>query len=399
MIHLNTSKKTFGSLIPFNEKAKATSLFSSDLNYLRNNAVTIVRGDHNGNNELSDLSKSEVLLEYANALITSTGRQFTTLELQNEIIICVIDVAFFYQSAALEMLQRAYDLSANNDNSWMSSGIYLKRGLGLLEFLKVLVPNFMNEGLYKRLSEMIAEFNLLQQLSILVLSLSKLKRNLSNDISKELDLQTNDLKTASSTSSFYAKIAVGCHETCIQLGKGHLINKTLSHYLEGLTYLLLSMDQYRNDKCGTAIGMLEQCINSFSHIIPRSTLTSTILSTPKQKVKPLNKVTNSFKSTLLKTKQTSARKLKIQNENIDLLPVLNDTLENFIVPLIYLLDYVYNHSNDKLFFQAIVRDEQELKKLVPRGKCPKLEPLPWCFNNGKLEEYRDESKTESENIF
>lgn len=399
MIHQNKTSKIYGSPLQFDSKSIVTKSFSSDLKYLRINAINITNSENSKNDEITDLSKTEILLHYANELILFTGSQFVSVDLQNEIATCLVDVGFFYQNASLEMLQRAYDTPADNDNAWTTSGTYLKKGLGILEFLKIIVPNFTNTSLFERLSEMIIEFKLIQQLGILILSLTKLKKSMSNDTSSELDLQTNDLKKASATSAFYAKLSVGCHETCIQLKKGRLINSGLTHYVDGLTYLLLSMDQYRKDECGIAIGMLEQSINCYSHIVPRSKLTSTILSTPKLKVKPLDKMTNSFKSTLLKTKQKSDRTLKIEDTKRKLIPVLDDTLENFLIPLISLLGYVYNHSNDKLYFQPVIRDEAELKRLIPQGKSPQLESIPWYFNNGKIEEYRGKAASPSNDLF
>lgn len=399
MLHLANISKIYGSPLDFDEKSLVTSSFSSHLKYLRNNAIKITNHENNKIEDIGNLSKTEILLEYANELILCTGNQFISVELQNEIATCLINVGFFYQNAGLEMLQRAYDTPTDNDSSWTTSGTYLKKGLGILELLKIIIPNFMNPRLFERLSEMITEFKLIQQLGILILSLTKLKKNLSNDASSELDLQSNDFKKASAASTFYAKLAIGCHETCIQLKKGRLVNSGLTDYLEGLTYLLLSMDQYRKDECGVAIGMLEQCINSFSKIAPRSKLTTTILSTPKLKVKPLNKISHSFKSTVLKTKQKSERTLNIEDSKRKLIPVLNDTLDNFLIPLISLLNYVYNHNNDKLYFQSVIRDENELKRLKPQGKSPQLESIPWYINNGKIEEYKENATSSTNDLF
>lgn len=399
MLHLTNASKIYGSPLEFDRKSVATASFSPQLKHLRNNAIKITTYANNKNDDIGNLSKIEILLEYANELIVFTANQFDSVELQNEIATCLIDIGFFYQNAGLEMLQRAYDAPTDNDNSWTTSGTYLKRGLGILELLKIIVPNFIDTRLFGRLSEMIIEFKLIQQLGILILSLTKLKKSLSNDVSSELDLQSNDLKKASATSAFYAKLAIGCHETCIQLKKGRLVNSGLTDYLEGLTYLLLSMDQYRKDECGVAIGMLEQCINSYSNIVPRSKLTSTILSTPEVKVKPLNKISHSFRSTLLKSKQISDKTLKIEDSKRKLIPVLDDTLVNFLIPLISLLNYVYNHNNDKLYFQSVVRDVNELRKLKPQGKLPQLESIPWCIRDGKIEEYRGNATSSINDLF
>lgn len=417
MNNINKSKKIYSYPIPFNDNSTVITNFPSDLQYLRHNAINIINNtiaatnknitnNHNTNrqtnHEIADLSKADVLLEYANGLTFFTNNQFASLELQSEIIICLINVGFFYQNAALDMLQNAYGSSFNDsDNLWVTSSTYLKKGLGILEYLKGVIHDFIDINLFKRLSEMITEYKLIQQLGILILSLTKLKKSLSNGTGNELDLQTKDLKEASSTCLLYSKISVGCLETCIQLGIGRVVNTTLKDYLQGLIYFLLSMDQFRNDQCGMAIGMLEQSMNSFSNIIPRSILTSTVLSTPKMKSKPINKMKSSFKSTLLKTKQKSTKNIRngTHNSNNNLLPVLNDTLENFIIPLINLLNYVYHHTNDELFFQPVVTSESELKKFIPKGKSPQLEPLRWWFNNGKIEEYRGNMGSVQENLF
>lgn len=328
----------------------------------------------------------EVLVEYAGLLLHNMQRSQEPKEYYaQEFTICLLNAAHYFQNISLNMFQSAYT-NDSSDFLWSASGNYLRKGLGLIHFtqseLKVRHDDFM----FKKLSEMNQEFKLIQELGILTLSFTKLKAKMSNNDTNELDLQTNDLKEASSLSLFYAKLCVGCRDTTLQLSKGTITNKALLRYLDGVIFLLVSMDQFRNNQCGVAIGMLEEAINSLSNIVPRSKLTSTVLSTPKLKLSKKMNLKNTLQSTVLKSKIITTNNWSIASQNNVLLPLLDETLDTFIIPLITLLRYVYSKTNDQLFFQTVVTDKPQLLRLLPGGRSPQLESIQWTYDNGKIKE-------------
>lgn len=358
---------------------------------------------------VDNLTKIDSCIEYASII---TLYIYHDKQLENDWVTILVNVAFFYQEIALNMLQEAYDLKTSNMNQetqlWSTSGQYLRRGLGILQFIKnQLDDNYKDVEMFNKINQLSMELNLIQQLGIITLSLTKLQNSITNDESYELDLQTNDLKDSTKLSLFYGKLCIGCKEACLQMklnnsnvetkintknnfnSYNNIVNRKLVAYLDGLTYLLISLDQYRKDQYGNAIGLLEQSINSFSTIIPRDKLINEKLSTPKLKLKIKDKFKNKVQSTLLKTKQESMSKLNIKVQDKQLLPILNDTLNFFIVPLINLLNYVYQQTNDKLFFQPVERNTEILNRFVPKGKLPSLKPIVWCFENNTIQEYRD----------
>lgn len=368
---------------------------------------------------VDNLTKIDSCLAYA-SLITSLI--YHDKQLQDDWITALTNVAFFYREIALSMLQEAYDITITDKGQltplWSTSGQYLRKGLGIIQFVKgQLDDSFKDVAKFDTLNQLAMELNLIQQLGIITLSLTKLQNSITNDESHELDLQTNGLRQSTKLSLFYAKLCIGCKEACIQMKLddsnstsfinlhnsasneyNNFVNNNLIAYLDGLAYLLISLDQYRKDQYGTSIGLLEQSINAFCKIIPREKLIDEKLSSPRLKLKMKDKLKNKIQSTVLKTKQESFNKLHMKAHEKRLLPILNDTLNCFIVPLINLLNYVYQQTNDKLFFQPVERNVELLNRLVPKGKLPSVEPIVWCFEDNVIQEYRDFESFSNENV-
>lgn len=362
----------------------------------RNNSIAAISDEKS---RFDWLTRIDTLIEYASSLCSIVQNDSTTEEdkynFKYEIAVSLINAASYNQDISLDMMQRAYGLPMS-DAIWSKSGIYLKRGLGLIQWVEQqFSSSFTQETsnkLFKVLNEVSLEFEFLQQIGIVVLSLSKLRSKVyKNQRDAVLDFQEEDLRDLSSNSVLYAKLVIGCYETALKCSndEGSIINKPLIIYLNSLMFLLLSLDQYSKNQCGIAIGMIEEAIASLSKIVPKSQLNDSILSKKRKRdilKNAFHKKTSSSSSSnnnidLLHPSFTFPSR---KSKNHQLLPLLRETLDDFLIPLSLLLNYRYQQTNEKLTFQPVEKDESSLRKLFPRGKAPELRGSQWIFNHDLL---------------
>lgn len=353
-----------------------------DIVLQRNNCASSI--SNNQGPALDLLTRIDVLLEYASSLFCIVDECNPRLQAEYEIVVALIDVALFDQEISLQMLQRAYD-SPMADSVWSTSGGYLKKGLGLLQFVEQEFSQSFtpeaNHNLFKITNNMNLEFQFLQQIGIVLLSLSKLRSKMYKDQRDAvLDFQDNDLIDLSSNSLLYAKLVIGCYDTALKCSESTIINKPLKAYLNALIFLLLSLDQYVKDQSGVAIGMIKLTIGYLAKIVPSSQLNDSILR-KKTKIRI-------FKDIIQKKKKNSTPGKPItwikRFKKDELLPVLEETLDDFLIPLSLLLRYRYEQTNEKMSYQKIEDDEPTLRKLIPRGKAPELRGSQWIFNRQTL---------------
>ncbi|CCK68534.1 uncharacterized protein KNAG_0B00870 [Huiozyma naganishii CBS 8797] len=350
--------------------------------YLRDQVRNLLMGKDAGIDALLGL---ETLISYANEIFPFIN---SDVNLETEWLSVMIDIAFFYGDLALMLMQKAFN-KTESGSIWSSSGEYLKKGLGILQFCESNVSEKPDHRLLNLIIEMSFEFQILQQLGVIMLSLCKLRNSLSNEQSTELDLQTNDLKESTSASLFYSKLCIGCHDTASQIKQIHMLaqKREVMSFLEGTAYLLLSLDQFRKDEIGTATGLLHQSVNCYSHFVPRTKFTSTVLSTPKAPMATKEKMRNKMHNTFLKTKQkANLLPFKARADNNKVSEIINDVMDTFLIPLVILLDYVFQQTNSKLFFQPVEKDSAVLKSLLPGGVKPDLKGIEWVFWEGRLQE-------------
>ncbi|CCD25876.2 uncharacterized protein NDAI_0G01000 [Naumovozyma dairenensis CBS 421] len=378
------------------KKSALQKCLTSDGILLRERCIKLL--DAHSAKKIDALLAIDTFFEYGNILLTyihadEIPQELSVNTLLDETIEILIDIAFYHENIILNLLQRAYDTPDLSSTLWSKSGCYLKNGLGILDYLSSLINKFQyHSKYYELMNQLSLEFKLLQQLSIIVLSLSKLRSKIYNEKNDAiLDFQEEDLRELASNSSFYAKICIGCRELLFQHNKKEfkslLLTTALGYYLDSLTFLLLSMDQYNNDECGIAIGMLEQSIKSLSGIIPLSELNTTILNEKTIKKKDIFKLKIQSKKNPLRmdSKITNyGTKTGKNNNNNTLIPVLQDSLDDFVIPLITLLRYRYNITNEKLSFKPVENDRTKLERFFPRGKIPDLNGTKWVFHNNKL---------------
>ena len=160
----------------------------------------------------------------------------------------------------------------------------------------------------------------------------------------------------------------------------------LSLYLEALTFLFMSLDCYKNDKCGEAIGMLEAASCSLSNGLISKKQLKLIQDSKKAKEKLVSRFKEiKTEGSKLRTKMNPFKKSDSRAE-AGLHPFLQSTLEDFIIPLIMLLQYRYVRANDKVFFQPVVTNKEELKGSWPQGMTPELAGTNWIFDGEQLTE-------------
>lgn len=331
---------------------------------------------------LDFLARIDLLLQYGSSLCGILHSNNTNKRINEELIICLVNTAFFYREVSLDIMQRAYG-SERTDGAWSTGGSYLRKGLGLLHFTSnwiissAVIEN--KQSMCTLVEDMMAEIRLLQQIGIVVLSLSKLRTKMyKNQRDAVLDFQEEDLKNLAASSTLYAKLVIGCLDTALTCNHGTIINNPLFAYLNCLTFLLLSLDEYTKDETGISIGMIEQSANYVSKIVSKSQLGDPLLSRNRKRDKLKNALhKRPFQNCI---GSTSTVPWIQRDKERNLLPLLQETLDDFLLPLIFLLRYRYRQTNDKVNFKPVENEESSLRKLLPRGKAPDVQFEYWSFD-------------------
>ncbi|EHN02306.1 YGR122W-like protein [Saccharomyces cerevisiae x Saccharomyces kudriavzevii VIN7] len=368
--------------------SKISSFIQNDLVILRNNCTNSL---NNSSSKVDRITCIDTWLKYANGLL-SYKYEFGDVEayVAEEIAMVLINVAAFYQDIGIETLHRAYESSLPSNNLWTTSGTYLKRGLGLTYFLgAVFQTNATNEGknmqIFNLNNQLSLEFQLLQQLGIVILALSKLRSKVSKDAIADLEFQ--ELKELGTSSVFYAKLCIGSYNTALQCQGGRIVDGLFLNYLQCLIYLFLSINQYNIDECGIAIGMLQESIKKLLNIVPNSqlkeldVLSSTDITKKRELIKRALK--RKIRGPTLKKQYIFEKKATLSFKN-SMVPLLKSSVDDFIVPLTILLRYRYQRTNENFSFKPVENDVKKLNELFPSGKSSNLEGTVWSFQNGHL---------------
>ncbi|CAR24377.1 uncharacterized protein KLTH0F14432g [Lachancea thermotolerans CBS 6340] len=365
----------------------AGTQLSPELSLLRQDASRAVESG----SDTSAMNKFDVHLQFASALLKSHAI-FPDTELEELICIAVVNMAFFCQQSCERLVRKAY--LEGSKEAWASSGQYNKKAIGLLKFL-VSSRIASTTSLLGMVQTYIKCWTLSQQLSVVIFSLSKLRSQICGSSKADVDryerllgFQESDIKDLAKASLLYARLCIGCRETCSQLANTSLSSlcEPLCRYLDALTFVLMSLDCYRNDECGKAIGMLEAATDCLAKGLISNKQLKLIQETKKLKGKIASKF-RELKSEGSKL-QTKIKLFKRSTpiERGELHPFLQSTLEDFIIPLVMLLHHRYVNTNDKVFFQPVVNQREELTHSWPQGKTPELVGTAWFFDGEQLKE-------------
>lgn len=353
---------------------------------------------NNSSKDLDYLSIIDVWVAYASALLqeivnTPNTTNEITLLFKNDLAVAICNCGHYYQLLALDIMQRAYQIEEKT-TLWATSGTYLKKGLGLAQFFKENYDSLISiNSYYGILIELINQIKLTQQLGVLVLSLSKLRSNMYNGKKDGiLDITSQDISALTSNSLLYSKLAIGCKNSIQQCSRSNSVtNQNALAYVDGLSYLLLSLNEYQKDELGNAIGLLNLSITKFRIIDASLFGEDSLLAKAKKgdKFKKMLKIPASNKI---------IQKIELKNSS-NLAPFLNVTLDDFIIPLLTLLKYRYNKTNDKVSFKVVQTDTQILQALLPRGIAPDLQGTQWKFSAEKLHPVSDVDNSSQYNYF
>ncbi|CAI4063017.1 hypothetical protein N7582_002276 [Saccharomyces uvarum] len=398
------STSTKGLPYKLSEDSGVKTVIPNHLVLARNNCIKALNGS---SSKVDSISCIDIWLTYANGLLSyryETGNADPLVE--EEISMVLINVATFYEDIGIETLHRAYESSQPSNNLWVTSGTYLKRGLGLVGFLRAIsqtntVTDPKNMRVLNISNQLSLEFQLLQQLGIVILALSKLRSKVSKDAI--VDLEPHELKELGTFSVFYAKLCIGSYNTALQCRDGRIVDVIFLKYLQSLIYLFLSINQYNMDECGIAIGMLQESIKKLLNIVPNSQLKELDILSSTDITKKRDILKKAFKrkvhNTTSKTSHIFEKKASSSYKN-GIMPLLNLSLDDFIIPLTILLRYRYQRTNDNFSFKPVENDVDKLNKLLPRGKTSDLEGTTWRFQNGRLTfENSNDASIDNENYF
>lgn len=345
----------------------------------------------NSSNE--NLHSIDTYLKYASGLMAVIHEEPVLLKLlSTDLTVTLVNCSTFYSKVTTALLQRAYTSNDPKSKLWVSAGQEVKKGLGLLQFLEKTLNNQSVGSIHSSvIREQIENLQILSQLTVITLSLLKLKHVMSNPMTTKLELQTNSISSTATSCVFNTKLCLGCLNNASGLRMQGFINQQLLAFLEGCAFLLMSIDEFKSNETGISIGMLEQTINFYSKIIPRTEITQSILekenstrSTKFSLRKKKELLKNKMHHTLSKTKQVTSN-IGPGLSNTKLLPVLNVILHDFLIPLIQLLRYVYKQTNEKLTFKPIESDMSTLTSRLPSGISPTVTGTDWKFENEVLQ--------------
>ncbi|AMD20685.1 HDL059Cp [Eremothecium sinecaudum] len=304
--------------------------------------------------------------------------------LENEVSYAVINLSCCYEELSQELMERAYSGQNDNSQAWISSSRMGKRALGLVEYLgsSGIVGN---ESTASLVSAYALAWRLSQQLRMVVFTLCKLRAKLGQvqeGYDGLLELQEADLVTLSANSLLYGRLVLGCQRACRQLEATALRSHVgpLVVFTDVLALVLISMDRYNKDKCGDAIGMLEESLEKLhaAHLVPSDYggFKDSRLMRPRTV------------DTLLHWKEKVKPKVNRAEQITCLHPFLQRIIQGFLLPLIILLSYRYKRTNDSLFLQKVERRRWDL----PEGKAPDCVGIEWVFENGQLREIPESAK-------
>lgn len=324
--------------------------------------------------------------------------------MQVEVGTAILNIALSYKYLVLETMIYAY--RTGEQKLWTTVTNYLKRGIGILQFLKSL--NWIRAGDkgFPILDKLVYELGVLQQLSVILLSLGKMRSNLYNDVMLDLDHSADLTKTIfnSNNITLYTRLCISCQEIILRLmtnrdNQSDIINNCNYDFLRSLTLLLVSIEQFEMDNTGKAIGLLNLSQEQLTkHIMTKNELNRTLddnkIFEKDKKLK--DQVKDKFKNTFNKKKEPKSLSdddtdvfKKFKNMKISmksntskrpketLLPVLQEILNDLLLPLMVLFAYRYDKTNELFGLQKVENDERELIRDLPRGIPMDLKSVSW----------------------
>lgn len=332
--------------------------------------------------------------------------------INDDLVVSLLLLSKQYHLQAHEILHQNYGKPTEEDHSWNVASRYFQLSIGVLKFIELqLFPLYTCSAPdLLKVWNVFYHYNVIySQFSMVILGLYKLKDSLFDNYSQqELNNQT---KLQGLSFNMLAKILINIYNTCnncitniASLGNSKNSHASLKNfvifqqqYVYGLIELFLSLQSFEIDnKIGLSCSYIKHAIGLYSCSKDDKTHSSVFYPFMVEMGNLIlkdQKKTHELKS-LFKTKYlTQKNKLKIKSQK--LAPsikhhvafndsLVTETFQDFIAPLLYLLEYRYNHFNNTIALEPIITDEQELQKNWPVAMGTPLKYITWSFKNGKF---------------
>ncbi|KAL6949076.1 hypothetical protein ACO0QE_001564 [Hanseniaspora vineae] len=343
--------------------------------------------------------------------------------INDDLVVSLLLLSKQYHLQAHEILHQNYEKSAEEDHSWNVASRYFQLAIGVLKFTELQIfPLYtcLDPDLLK-IWNVFYHYNVIySQFSMVILGLYKLKDSLFDNYSQqELSKQT---KLQGLSFNMLAKILINIYNTCnncitnlASLGSSRkslpgLRNFVIfqQQYIYGLIELFLSLQSFEiENKIGLSCSYIKHAIGLYTcskNDKQRSSVFHPYMVEMGNLILKNQKKSQELKS-LFKTKYL-AQKNKFKNKTQKVAPsikhhvafcdsLVKDTFQDFIAPLLYMLEYRYDHFNNTVALEPIITDEQELQKSWPVAMGTPLKYINWSFKNGKLATETDDQQNAS----
>lgn len=219
-----------------------------------------------------------------------------------------------------------------------------------------------------------------------MLTISKIRTQIYPDAadkySKLLSFQDSDIEELAKSSMTYAKLSIGCCESCGSLQ--YTANARLSaqatnmeRFLHSLSLTLVSLNKYQSGQYGQAVSMLQASISSLSPLLTREQLNMI------HDYKSLNKLLTKTKS----LKESMKSKLNSKSTNranaVSLHPFILEIISDLLTPLMMVLQLRYRTANEFIVSKTSDSDAW----VLPDGKLPETRGVHYVFEDNGLVEY------------
>lgn len=340
--------------------------------------VELARRECNGEG-MGELQIIDAHLRYINMVLQICTEDSILEKFSNQIFIGMLNVAYGYEKLAQQLRERAY-AEGGSGGEWQASSNYSMKGIGLLQYMEQL--QFLPADSVSELRWWIMLYQVSQQLGTIVLTISKMRTRLYPDskdrFSKMLSFQDSDIELLAKSSVLYARLAIGCSESCGRLQAGssemgvssQIINT--KRFLDCLSLMLLSLDKYQMNECGMAIAMIKAAVTSIMPLLTsgQADLVSNYKSLEKFKTK----------TKLLNHKLKEKFNVNIRKKDTSVHPFILEIISDFLVPLIMVLQARYHHANELFFAQPV----ENCSWILPQGRSPETKGTKYIFNGTSL---------------
>lgn len=358
------------------------------LNFIYTQALTHQDINNNNNTTLNVFQSSENYIISSsvpwNLPITSCHDKTSKnsqWSLKDEITIVLINLSLSYNARSGELINSLLNAPENSISSkesqqiWLNSFKIFKKSLEFINFIKeVTQSSDLKSNIFETSTPFINLMGCLVHSSVQLSFLSKTVWTLKN---LEYDISLNSSINYSTLSriSIYIKDQL---RNMLNILKSNGIS-TWTKYLEGLIkytngYLgvLLSIENYKQDKIGFSIGFVNFAIENIAR---KATVEENQNDNNKKKISLILK--NKLKSD--KLKNLTSKKIKLNRELLNDLSAsstLQTDLRN-LFELVQLLDLKYNLENNNLKFDQIPESQQLLTSYLPSGRPMPIDVKPW----------------------